>query len=652
MRGSGSAARLFPMKTPDAARPRSLPAGPAAAGVAAALALACALAGAAERTTPPPRIPPETGARVIVSLKPEAALLRRQALSAATARSSVAQAAQARADALAARAGVALTAGRMLGARAQVVQAAGIDSATLAARLAAHPDVEYAVPDRRRRITTPPNDPLFAHGPASGLGPAVGQWYVRQPDATLRSAINAQGAWDVVTGNPSIVVAVLDTGVLANHVDLAGRVLPGYDMIEDVATANDGNGRDSDASDPGDWITPAEDAHGVFQGCGASDSSWHGTQVSGIIGAAANDGVGMAGVASGVRILPVRVLGKCGGYDSDIVAGIYWAAGVDQPGLAGSKTRARVLNLSLGSEGACSQAYRDAIATLAADPYRAILVTAAGNSTGHAVGTPANCPGVVAVTGLRHAGSKVGFSDIGPEVTIAAPGGNCVNITDGSACLYPILTTSNSGLTRPNAGGSIWTDSYNNISVGTSFSAPMVAGTVALMLSARPELTPLQVIATLQATARPFPTSGADNGPDDPTPVPMCRAPDGTDQLQCYCSAGLCGAGMIDAAAAALSVVQGVPLSESAGQLLDFGEQAYAVYFPGHPATQEAAPFRYRHYLGSGAYLGVVVNSDSDYVLGGVYVMGGPFGSVPRFVGRVTDFITPRASAQAAPASR
>jgi len=152
------------------------------------------------------------------------------------------------------------------------------------------------------------------------------------------------------------------------------------------------------------------------------------------------------------------------------------------------------------------------------------------------------------VAGLRHAGSKVGFSDLGPQISISAPAGNCINIGAGEPCLYPILSSSNSGTQRPNAGGSIWTDSYD-FSVGTSFAAPIVTGTAALMLSAQPQLLPDELRRLMQASARSFPTSGAGND-EYGQPVPVCRAPDGTDQLQCYCSTALCGAGMLDAAAA------------------------------------------------------------------------------------------------------
>jgi len=177
-----------------------------------------------------------------------------------------------------------------------------------------------------------------------------------------------------------------------------------------------------------------------------------------------------------------------------------------------------------------------------------LVVAAAGNSAGHAVELPANCPGVMAVAGLRHAGSKVGFSDLGVAISISAPAGNCINLSAGQPCLYPILSSSNSGTQRPNAGGSIWTDSYD-YSVGTSFAAPIVAGVAALMLSARPQLEPQEVLALMQASARAFPTSGAGND-ENGQPVPICRAPGGADQLQCYCSVGLCGAGMVDADAA------------------------------------------------------------------------------------------------------
>jgi serine protease len=438
-----------------------------------------------------------------------------------------------------------------------VVTAAGLSSEVLARRLAADPDVEEVVVDRRRRALWVPNDPLFLTG--QGVrGPDAGQWHLRAPTEALRSATNVQAAWDRTTGSAEVVVAVLDTGIWSAHEDLRGQLVPGYDFITRSEYANDGDGRDPDPEDPGDWITSQENASGVFQDCGVSGSSWHGTRVASIIGAATNNGLGMAGVAPGARVMPMRVLGKCGGFDSDIAAAMRWAAGVELPGYPAPARPARVLNLSLGGDGACSgSAYPRAIEEVTA--RGAVVVVAAGNSAGRAPGAPANCPGVVAVGGLRHAGTKVGFSDLGPELTISAPAGNCVNITAGSPCLYPIQTASNSGSRGPDAGGWRYSDSYA-YSVGTSFAAPIVSGVVALMLSARPQMTPAQAKSLLQSTARPFPTSGADNGPDDSTPVQACRAPDGTDQLQCYCTTAVCGAGMVDAAAA-LAAAAATPMA-------------------------------------------------------------------------------------------
>jgi len=514
------------------------------AQAAAIVLLATSLTGRAD----PAAVAVPADARVIVVLKSDAPLLREQPMGLRASARSAAATVQRRADRLAARAGVPLNAGVAISDRAQVMTAQGIDARTLARRLAADPEVESATVDRRRRALLVPNDPLYAQGPVSGLGPQVGQWYLRAPSSEFVSAINAEAAWDRVTGSPELVVAVLDTGVWAEHLDLAGQVLPGYDMVSDVATANDGDGRDADASDPGDWITAAENASGTFKNCGVDESSWHGTKIAGIVGAAANNGQGMAGTAFGTKILPVRVLGKCGGYDSDIQAGMRWAAGLNVPGVPANPHPARVVNLSLGGSGECDEAsgYPRVIAELAA--VGTTVVAAAGNSAGRAVELPANCPGVIAVAGLRHAGSKVGFSDLGPQIAISAPAGNCINIAEGEPCLYPILSSSNSGTQRPNAGGSIWTDSYN-ISVGTSFAAPIATGTAALMLSARPQLLPDELKRLMQSGARAFPTSGAgldENG----QPVPMCHPPDGSDQLQCYCSVGLCGAGMLDAAAA------------------------------------------------------------------------------------------------------
>jgi len=297
----------------------------------------------------------------------------------------------------------------------------------------------------------------------------------------------------------------------------------------------------------------------------AEPSSWHGTQTAGILGAATNNAVGMAGTAYDTRIIAARALGKCGGYDSDIIAAALWVGGISVADVPANPHPARVINMSLGSSGTCTKdgpAYIDALTALRNKGV--VVVAAAGNDEGLAVGIPAACqpattdtdktPIVIAVAGLRHAGTKVGFSDIGPEVTIAAPGGNCVNTAAGSPCLYPIVTTINSGTTAPVANGGTYSDGLNHISLGTSFATPMVAGTVALMLSANPNLTNLEVARILQHTASPFPTV-SDSSPQPP----VCTVPTSTSAAQdeCICTTSTCGAGMLNAGAA-VATAQGL----------------------------------------------------------------------------------------------
>lgn len=524
-------------------------------------ALAAAMA-ALFLTAPAAAAPP---AEVIVGFKPQADTLRWHPMAERAAALQAQRVLQQRAERLGSRLGLALRSGGAAGRGVQLLRAEGIDAVTLARRLAADPDVAYAQPNGRKRRTAAPNDPLYpasatetrSNGSGTEPGPASGQWYLRAPDATTPSAIDIEAAWARTRGSASVVVAVLDTGVRFEHPDLGrvatgGKLLPGYDFVSDPVIAGDTDARDADPSDPGDFVTAVEAGRSPFTGCDASNSSWHGTATSSLIGAATDDGNGMAGAAPGVRVLPVRVLGKCYGADDDILAGMRWAAGLPVDGVPANPNPAKVLNLSLGGLGGCSPAYQAAVDDVVAAGV--LVVAAAGNSVGGAVNEPANCRGVLGVVALRHAGSKVGFSDMGPEIGISAPGGNCINVAEGTPCLYPILAATNSGLRTPVA--SAWTDSYD-ITVGTSFSSPLVAAVAGLMVSQRPDLTPAQITAAMQATARPFPTSGADNLPFDTTPVPSCTniaaaGPSG----QCYCTTGLCGAGMLDAGAA-VAVVEG-----------------------------------------------------------------------------------------------
>jgi serine protease len=523
----------------------------------------------------------EPEARLIVRFKPQADSVRAKALALRVTRQEAREIAQTRATALGLRTGHALHAGISLDERTHVVMARGLSNAQLARRLAADPEVELvAVDGRRKHMATRPNDPLFgeltvnAETTSGGIqNREIDQWYLKAPGTVTNpavvSSVNAPAAWDITTGAASVVVAVLDTGVRADHPDLASKLVPGYDMIGygspgslSTAIANDGNGHDADPSDPGDWVSQADiDGKTLGSGCDSSDianSSWHGTRVSGLIGAAGNNGVGMAGVGWGLRLMSVRVLGKCGGYDSDIMAGMKWAAGLDVPGLPANANKAKVLNLSLGGDGSCDPSaaglttqqrntatlYRETVAQV--HTGGATIVVAAGNSAGHAVGLPGNCPGVITVAALRHVGTKVGFSSVGPDVTISAPGGNCINISAGQPCLYPMVSTTNRGTTTPVAADASYTNSGS--SVGTSFSAPIVSGIVGLMASVRPSLTAAEVTQILKATARPFPTTGGGSAADGNPP--QCRAPNTIDQLECYCTTTTCGAGMVDAFAA------------------------------------------------------------------------------------------------------
>jgi serine protease len=478
-------------------------------------------------------------ARVIVKYRDGSGLM--QALSA----KQTARVQPLHAAALGQRLGLPLRDGRVLGERTQALRGAGVSSAQLLTRLREQADVEWAVLDERRTISALPNDPYYG-GNQTSITPTVGQWYLRAPDSTVVSSINMPGAWAITPGSANITVAVLDTGVRFDHPDLAGKLYPGYDFVNDTAAANDGGGRDADASDPGDWTATNE--------CGANtskeNSSWHGTQTAGIVGAATDNSTGMASVGRNVMVLPVRVLGKCGGSDSDIIAAMRWAAGLSSIPVVNPHP-AQVISMSLGKTGSCPASYAQVFNELAAAGVT--VVVAAGNGVGTAVEAPGNCAGAIAVAGVRHIGTKVGFSSMGPEVTLSAPGGNCVNQT--GACLYSILTTTNAGTTGPSSHS--YSDSYN-YSVGTSFSTPMVAGVVGLMLSVNPKLTPAQIRSALQGSARPFPVRDAASS------LPACKAPTAVEQDECYCTTSTCGAGMLDAGRAVAAVAPSGTLPPSA----------------------------------------------------------------------------------------
>jgi serine protease len=344
------------------------------------------------------------------------------------------------------------------------------DAAKVAADLmASDATVEYAEPDRIMKPMFTPNDPMFSQ-----------QWDYTDVTGGMR----LPAAWDKATGT-GIRVAVIDTGYRP-HVDLQGQILAGYDFINDTTISNDGTGRDSDASDPGDWTAAGQ----CGTGSAASNSSWHGTHVAGTIAALTNNGIGVAGVAYNAKVVPVRVLGQCGGYTSDIADGIVWASGGTVSGVTNIAARAQVINMSLGGGGACDTTTQTAIN--GARSRGTVVVVAAGNESQNVSNSsPANCSGVIAVAATNKSGGRASYSNYGTLVDVAAPGGDT-----GAA----ILSTLNAGTKSPGA------DSYAGY-MGTSMATPHVAGVVALMLSKNPNLTPDQVESALKSSARAFPAS-------------------------------------------------------------------------------------------------------------------------------------------------
>ncbi|MAL02790.1 MAG: peptidase S8 [Arenimonas sp.] len=349
------------------------------------------------------------------------------------------------------------------------------DAEALMQQIAANPNVEFVQVDRLLQHTLTPNDSSYSQ-----------QWGYFDADAGIR----ANQAWDVANGN-GIIVAVLDTGHVS-HSDLNANIVGGYDFINDATVAGDGNGRDSDPSDPGDYY-------------GGNGSSWHGTHVAGTVAAVTNNAKGVAGTAWGAKVMPVRVLGRGGGYPSDIADAITWASGGTVSGVPtlSAANVADVINMSLGGSGSCDTLTQNAIN--GAVSRGTTVVVAAGNSNANVANfSPASCNNVVAVASVTSSSSRSSFSNYGSLIDVSAPGSG-------------ILSTLNSGSTTP---GSESYASYN----GTSMASPHVAGAVALAQSRRLALglalwTPAQVEANLKSTA--YALSGS-------------------------CSGG-CGAGIIDA---------------------------------------------------------------------------------------------------------
>jgi serine protease len=447
-----------------------------------------------------------------------------------------AQLAQGKASRLAALASVPMTADRKLSGRAHLVrlkQPVNVSEArAIAARLRQSGEVINAEPDLLMQPDSVlPNDPAYGTSP--------GQWNYMSPVGANLGGADLPAGWDLTLGSGSLVVAVIDTGYRP-HADLQS-MLPGYDFISYPSTANDGNGRDADASDPGDFVAAGE----CGSGSSAARSSWHGTHVIGMIAALMNNGLYGTGIAPHVRILPVRALGKCGGYTSDIADGMRWAAGMDVPGVPRNAYPARVINLSLGSAGNCSDTFQRAVDDVNA--RGSIVVVSSGNGASNLVNQPANCRGALAITAHAVDGDNADYANIGPETLISAPGGGCGTLATDCYAGYSshgasVYSLGNTGATTPAADTGAW-------KIGTSMAAPHVAGTIALMLSLNASLDRATITAILRAAARPSPPGSA------------CAMLENAD---------FCGAGLLDAqsALAALNAIGPVIQMETDSQVV------------------------------------------------------------------------------------
>ncbi|MGO4775660.1 S8 family peptidase, partial [Lysobacter sp. 2RAB21] len=339
------------------------------------------------------------------------------------------------------------------------------DAETLMRQIAADPNVDWIEPNARMYPTLQPNDTSYNR-----------QWGFNDADA----GIKAEQAWDRATGE-GVVVAVIDTGITA-HTDLDANILPGYDFITDSWASRDGDGRDNNPRDEGDWSPVANECG---EGSKVTNSSFHGTHVAGTIAAVTNNARGVAGTAHNARIVPVRVLGRCGGTLADIADAITWASGGAVQNIPANPNPAEVINMSLGGSGACSPAYQEAI-NGAVDRGTTVVVAAGNQSDDVANHRPANCANVIAVASIDNTGQRSWFSNYGAGIDVAAPGSD-------------IYSTINTSLTVPGAQG------YAMMS-GTSMAAPHVAGVVALLQSAvgQPK-TPAQVEALIRDHASDFP---------------------------------------------------------------------------------------------------------------------------------------------------
>jgi serine protease len=314
------------------------------------------------------------------------------------------------------------------------------------------PTVIFAEPNYAVRALAVPNDEAY-----------VTQWHY--------PLINLPAAWDMTTGVAEVIVAVIDTGILSGHPDLASQLVPGYDFIRDPENAGDGNGIDSNPED-------------VSDGGALGGNSFHGTHVSGTIAAASNNGIGVAGVAWNARVMPLRTLGADGGTSYDVSQAVRYAAGLTNDSDTVPEQAADIINLSLGGGG-----FSQSEQALYTEVRNAgvMVVAAAGNDASSVPSYPASYQGVISVSAVDIQGRIAPYSNFGAEVDIAAPGGDNGGDLNGDGYPDGVLST----------GGSSTGFVYSFLA-GTSMATPHIAGVLALMKSVNADLSPEDIEVLLE----------------------------------------------------------------------------------------------------------------------------------------------------------
>lgn len=348
-----------------------------------------------------------------------------------------------------------------------------------------------------KRATISPNQTITDKKFLNQWG--LNQWSPYFAETGKSFGVNPLPAWSKNTGLTSsgagVVVAVLDTGA-KEHEDLSGKYLPGFDFVSNAKRSKDGNGRDADATDPGDSYAKGFCGNKTSQ----AKNSWHGTKVASIIAASVNNtnngsplSGGMVGVAPDAKILPVRVMGPCGAALADVAAGIVWAAGGAVAGVPINQNPAKVISLSVEAPSkTCSKTLSNAIAF--AKTRGAVVVVPAGNSTKVAGQNanfvmPANCSEAVTVASTKSSGVRANFSNFGSVVDASAPGEDIVVASFNANGTSDFVTES-----------------------GSSLAAAHVAGVMALMYASQPNISTSKASALLKLHVTPFPASNTGGG--------------------------------------------------------------------------------------------------------------------------------------------